>query len=300
MTAILFASFFLIVTFLPHVLGLSDIPYFQKMNVSQEEYTKTFNVYVKRMREKDYSSSYEKNYFLTFTHSGDSDVFIHSTRQLDFRMRIGSRAKVERATLRFLVSGGECSHLQFYQLRGAKKIHLETIRPHQELLPQWTSIEVIPDHNRINILIDAPKCRIFSPAVHVLLKRGPKRTPRAAHQRTDCSTNIYYSSAKKQRCCRHKMEVVFKELPGYEFIVQPYRFDAGYCKGGCPYRYNPANHHASLQSLIWRQKKGGAPKPCCAPSKLEQLEIIHIDEDDPNKLKMTTWSDMKVLECACF
>ena len=235
-----------------------------------------------------------------FIVSGGSDVFIHSTRQLDFRMRIGNRAKVERATLRLLISGVECSRLRFYQLRAQKKIHLETISPHQELLPQWTSIEARPDHNRIRILIEAPGCKISNPAIHILLKRGPKRLPRAIHQRTDCPTGVYFLATKKQRCCRHKMEVVFKELPGYEFIVQPYRFDAGYCKGSCPYRYNPANHHASLQSLIWRQKKGGAPKPCCAPSKLEQLDIIHIDEDDPNKLKVTTWSNMKVLECACF
>ncbi|KAL9896389.1 TGF-beta domain-containing family member maverick [Glossina fuscipes fuscipes] len=102
-----------------------------------------------------------------------------------------------------------------------------------------------------------------------------------------------------QRCCRHSMEVVFKEIKGFEFILQPKAFDAGYCHGRCPPRYNPAHHHAMLQSLIWKQDHRKAPRPCCAPSKLDELEILHVDEKDSEKLKISTWSDMRVVECAC-
>lgn len=115
-----------------------------------------------------------------------------------------------------------------------------------------------------------------------------KRKPR----KTDC-----YEENKK--CCRHSMEVVFKEIKGFEFIIQPKVFDAGYCRGKCPPRYNPAHHHALLQSLIWKQDKNKAPRPCCAPSKLVELEVLHVDENDPKKLKVSTWSDMRALECAC-
>lgn len=111
-------------------------------------------------------------------------------------------------------------------------------------------------------------------------------------RKTDCNK-------ENQKCCRHTMDVVFKEIKGFEFIIQPKNFDAGYCRGKCPPRYNPAHHHAVLQSLIWKQDRQRAPRPCCAPSKLVELEVLHVDEEDPSKLKVSKWSDMRVLECAC-
>ena len=111
-------------------------------------------------------------------------------------------------------------------------------------------------------------------------------------RRTECR-------GENKKCCRHEMTVIFKDLKGFEFIVQPKNFDAGYCKGRCPPRYNPAHHHALLQSLIWKEDKRKAPRPCCAPSKLDELEILYFDENDPTKLKVSSWKNMKVLECAC-
>ncbi|ALC48132.1 mav [Drosophila busckii] len=102
-----------------------------------------------------------------------------------------------------------------------------------------------------------------------------------------------------QRCCRHELDVVFKDIKGFEFIIQPKIFDAGFCRGRCPPRHNPAHHHALLQSLIWQQDHNSVPRPCCAPSKLSELEILHVDEDHSDKLKISTWSDMQILECAC-
>lgn len=114
-------------------------------------------------------------------------------------------------------------------------------------------------------------------------------------RRTDCRKN----RNKNKKCCRHELTVVFKDLKGFEFIIQPKTFDAGYCKGRCPPRYNPAHHHALLQSLIWQEDRKKVPKPCCAPSKLAQLEILYFDEDDSTKLKISNWKNMIVLECAC-
>ncbi|XP_017051448.1 inhibin beta A chain [Drosophila ficusphila] len=102
-----------------------------------------------------------------------------------------------------------------------------------------------------------------------------------------------------QRCCRNQLNVAFRDIKGFEFILQPKVFDAGYCQGRCPPRHNPAHHHALLQSLIWQKDHTLAPRPCCTPSKLEVLEILHVDENNSNKLKISTWSDMQVLECAC-
>lgn len=106
-------------------------------------------------------------------------------------------------------------------------------------------------------------------------------------------------SDNNRKCCRHEMMVTFKELKGFEFIVHPKGFDAGYCKGRCPPHYNPANHHAILQSLMWKKNRKRVPKPCCAPSKLEELMILYYDENDSTKLKISHWKNMQVLECAC-
>lgn len=111
-------------------------------------------------------------------------------------------------------------------------------------------------------------------------------------RRTECANN-------NKRCCRHRLDVVFKEVQGFEFIMQPLRFDAGYCHGRCPPRYNPAHHHALLQSMMWLQDPKRVSRPCCAASKLEPLEVLHADEMDATKMKVSTWMDMRVLECAC-
>lgn len=102
-----------------------------------------------------------------------------------------------------------------------------------------------------------------------------------------------------KKCCRHELKVMFKDLKGFEFIVYPKDFDAGYCKGRCPPRYNPAHHHALLQSLLWKEDRKRVPKPCCAPSKLDQLMIVYFDENDSTQLKVSYWKNMQVLECAC-
>jgi integrin beta 8 len=95
------------------------------------------------------------------------------------------------------------------------------------------------------------------------------------------------------------MDVVFKDLKGFGYIYAPQHFDAGYCKGRCKYLHNLANQHALFQSLVRKKHKDRAPKLCCAPNKLSDLEILHVDENDTTKLKVTTWSDTTVEECAC-
>lgn len=105
------------------------------------------------------------------------------------------------------------------------------------------------------------------------------------------------------------MEVQFAQIPGMEFIMQPKRFDAGFCRGRCPPRFHPAHHHALIQGLLRRREgQHGAqghgegvrvPRPCCAPSRLQPLDVLYVDEDNPTKLKLAEWSEMKVLKCAC-
>jgi integrin beta 8 len=50
---------------------------------------------------------------------------------------------------------------------------------------------------------------------------------------------------------------------------------------------------------MWKKDRDRAPRPCCAPNKLTDLEILHMDDNDPTKLKVSKWKDIGVLECAC-
>lgn len=175
---------------------------------------------------------------------------------------------------------------------------------------------------------------------------GKRRRPTSSGlvRRTDCKaetrslpvtgnngTEHSSGGGGTNKCCREQMRVVFAEIPGFDFIIEPKWFDAGLCRGRCPAKYNPATRHAFIQSLLWKKhnnsNRGGdnreraqgrsrrkvrhggdssgaktlqpPPKPCCAPSKLDQLQILHVNEMNPSLLKMTTWKEMAVVECAC-
>ena len=114
-------------------------------------------------------------------------------------------------------------------------------------------------------------------------------------------------SATENKCCKDNMIVNFDEMEGFEFIVEPRQFNAYMCRGRCPARYKPLNDHSLLQSLLHiKQQKNleqedsvKVKRPCCVPSKLSSLPILHLDENDPSKLKVTLWHNIIVTECAC-
>lgn len=114
------------------------------------------------------------------------------------------------------------------------------------------------------------------------------------HKKTHCRHN------GEKKCCRHKWTIDFKELGGYEYIIQPRHFDAGFCDGTCPFRHNMGSNHAYFQSLAHHQlKKNDVPNVCCAPTRLQDLEILHVDENDHTKLKVTTMKKMRAMKCSC-
>lgn len=225
---------------------------------------------------------------------------------------------VDHATLRLILApsgaservevsihriGGTASHLvsnvTFSYVDRARWIELDVT----ELVVLWHEglVDNMGLEVRLECTLDA-NVTLASPVLNVFSISGEQmRRRRSAPdhlvslhkgRRTECRGG-------NKKCCRHEMTVIFKDLKGFEFIVQPKTFDAGYCNGRCPPRYNPAHHHALLQSLIWKEDKKKAPRPCCAPSKLAELEILYFDENDPTKLKVSSWKNMRVLECAC-
>lgn len=156
-------------------------------------------------------------------------------------------------------------------------------------------------HSTLNILISINE--FVNATSSVRIKRRAATGGSAGHRksrRKSRGDNIHRSSCSNQqnttRCCRYPLEVTFQELESFEFIIEPKSYDAGYCKGHCPVRYNPANKHALIQSLMWKKDKR-APKPCCAPKKFASLKIIYLTAE--RTMKVATWPKMAVTDCAC-
>ncbi|KAG5670219.1 hypothetical protein PVAND_000497 [Polypedilum vanderplanki] len=125
-------------------------------------------------------------------------------------------------------------------------------------------------------------------------KKGDGKKQNQKHKKTHCRHN------GESKCCRHEWTIDFKELGGYDYIISPRHFDAGYCDGMCPFRHNMGSNHAYFQSLAHHQlKKENVPNVCCAPTKLQDLEVLHIDENDHTKLKVTTMKKMMAMKCSC-
>lgn len=256
-----------------------------------------------------------------------------SSRLLTFHLNIPDRShsSVDHSTLRFLLSSHnhqiETLNILIYESlqNGAARRLISKANLLEPRAPRWLEFDLTEavaswheeenNHSQSDYLTlqlefqekgISINCNILSPVLNVFTHQHyhhhhHHRNKRGAHdqllslhkgRRTECRGD-------SKKCCRHQMTVIFKDLKGFEFIIQPKTFDAGYCKGRCPPRYNPAHHHALLQSLIWKEDRRKAPRPCCAPSKLAELEILYFDENDPTKLKVSNWKNMKVLECAC-
>lgn len=139
-----------------------------------------------------------------------------------------------------------------------------------------------------------------SPLIDAIQASQHHRKDRQAGGKTDCKA----LNGKKGRCCRRKMNVDLRDIPGFDFIQQPTTFDAHICMGRCPPRFNPTNDHSLLQSLMHLKtqhldKAERIPRPCCAPTRMEPLDILHIDENDATRLRVTHWKNVVVGECAC-
>ena len=121
-----------------------------------------------------------------------------------------------------------------------------------------------------------------------------------------CSTT---GGKKSKKCCPHSLVLNFRKVPGFEWILEPSEIDIFMCMGDCHYSqlkedgHQPVNNalsnHAVFQAYLHKFNKKRVPKLCCTPSKLDSIQIVHYDPDDPSKLTTTRWTDAIVRECAC-
>ncbi|XP_076176446.1 TGF-beta domain-containing family member maverick [Ptiloglossa arizonensis] len=266
--------------------------------------------------------------------NGSSRIYETSERGEQYRHRLffpveipntDDNASVDHATLRLLLHGhyserADVEILLYLRTFGSRKLIVrKRIEQQHSRDSRWLEfdstvavsswleaglenlgleLEFLHDGEPVRRAFTSPVLNVFTERTSYESNGRAKRsTPEelmSLHKgrRTKCK-------GESKKCCRHELTVMFKDLKGFEFIVFPKTFDAGYCKGRCPPRYNPAHHHALLQSLLWKEDKKKVPKPCCAPSKLDQLMIVYFDENDSTQLKVSVWKNIQVLECAC-
>ncbi|XP_011315138.1 bone morphogenetic protein 4 [Fopius arisanus] len=302
-------------------LGMQRIPDPSKANVSQTEYERAHVEYLRRLQMSRAPGDRRRRRLHTFHATEEMDVsrarrdVSSSEINLYFPLDLPEDEEVDHATLRLVLEPGTVSdelEVSVYRIEDESRHWVSSARFTEVTGARWIELDVTElvvlwhegaiDNLGMDVGVKgSPGAALASPYLNVLSTTGQSRRRRSATdhlmslhkgRRTDrpCDTN---------KCCRHEMTVIFKDLRGFDFIIQPKTFDAGYCKGRCPPRFNPAHHHALLQSLIWKENKRKVPRPCCAPSKLSELEILYFDESDSTKLKVASWKNMKVLECAC-
>ena len=85
------------------------------------------------------------------------------------------------------------------------------------------------------------------------------------------------------------------------WIIAPKAYKAYQCFGTCSFPLNAglnATNHAIVQSLVHERLQDlHIPEPCCAPSKLEPLEILFFN--DQTKVIYKKYRDMVISSCGC-
>lgn len=239
--------------------------------------------------------------------SGPSSRILLDTLSVDVA-DIGERGKWIEFNVRSAVNSWideEHTNLGFeIDCRGCDKQGVQVVHEQSNVSADFYPQEDAEDLSDDDILRPVPgHTEDNSPALNIISRSRSKRSrvlkPYANRLHSRKPHHTKCEEHNGQKCCRSAMVVVFRDLKALDFILQPKTFDAGYCRGKCPFNYNVASNHAYLQGMIWRQDRKKVPRPCCAPKKLEDLQVLHIDEQDPTKLKVSTWTEMRVLECAC-
>lgn len=100
----------------------------------------------------------------------------------------------------------------------------------------------------------------------------------------------------ESRCCRYPLWVSFADI-GWDWVLAPDGFQAYYCDGSCPYKFRAAHRFSSIQSLIHLLYPGAAPAPCCTPTRLQPLSLLHIT--GYGSMAVTQFSDMIIDNCGC-
>lgn len=194
-------------------------------------------------------------------------------------------------SLRFRCVGKDCPLLDQWRLSG--QIRLVSINPHRT---RRHAAGKRPHH-------PARPTKSGPQPKDILV--GSDKKSSGGGSRAECGKKGQQQGGKGgggKRCCPHSLKINFRQLPGFDWILEPSEIDIFMCKGDCHYSqvsHNPASNHALFQGYLHTVNKRLVPKLCCTPSKLESVQIVHYDQEDPGKLTTTKWDGAIVKECAC-
>lgn len=236
--------------------------------------------------------------------------------KLRFPVRADHHVEIESASLKILappLPGKRTVDVKIYQKLGTRRrrfLEEKTlyVSPSD---PKWVDIDVtaptkdwLEGSRNLGLELECQDCEeslkpLKAALSAVVYPKGSRQKRSLSSFRMNRRSECRPGDPKK-KCCRHSMNVTFAELkvPQMSSIVQPKTYEAGFCKGRCPPNYNYATNHSRIQSMVRRFDRS-APRVCCAPSKLEPLEILRVDPFDSTKLALEKWDNMIVVECAC-
>lgn len=309
-------------------LGLLSSPNMEKANVSLQELRKMYNIYRQSVHQTKIANRLNRKFLhYDLPKSSQSIVLNHFTRQkrsirfsknlfLNINQSlIPSQSIISEAKLVLSVqSPNDNCKISILQVVGTddQGITLDSVILNGEakemsVLDISHAVQAWSLNPRLNkglkiVFKGCKKIQIFKEdidiiftEIHVRHKRSPKR-----HRLSD----IKISRKRRNLCRRKRMKVDLPKIGGFDFIFMPKKFNAAMCSGKCPPRYKPLSDHSLLQSLVGLRSGQGhddrsPPSPCCSPSAYESLDILHLDDQDPTKLKVTNWKNIKVSQCAC-
>nr|XP_018900254.1 PREDICTED: protein decapentaplegic-like [Bemisia tabaci] len=114
------------------------------------------------------------------------------------------------------------------------------------------------------------------------------------------STERAKGGKRRDLCKRRPMRIDFSDVGWSDWIVAPAGYDAYFCDGECPFplpEHMNTTNHATIQTLVNSVKPNLMPKPCCAPTSLEPISMLYLDNNGKTVLK--TYADMVVTGCGC-
>ncbi|XP_022693182.1 growth/differentiation factor 8-like isoform X2 [Varroa jacobsoni] len=90
---------------------------------------------------------------------------------------------------------------------------------------------------------------------------------------------------RQVRCCRYPFTVNFEDF-GWNWIIEPRKYEANYCNGECPFVFTSHQHVVTQQAqnsatTMSAQQQHQSHTPCHWP-RLSRPSVIGIDNDEPN------------------
>ena len=141
--------------------------------------------------------------------------------------------------------------------------------------------------------------------IHQRIKRSLRNLFPRASDKAQAYQGKGYSTARNRRddaqhCRRHQLYIAFKDLGWSDWIIAPDGFPAMFCNGECNFplgRNMNASNHAIIQTLVHLMTPEKIPSPCCAPLRLQPLQVLYLD--DNNNVIMKRYANMIVKDCGC-